>query len=209
MKRRLLLSGAGAAAATLALTGCAGPQVNEYASEKPALDLRQYFNGTLDAYGVFTDRSGQVVRRFTVVMRCQWNGDEGVLDEDFAYSDGTTQKRIWRLTHLGNGRYTGRADDVVGTADGQVAGNAFRWGYTLALPVGGDPSAAGPPQGASAPSGGSAVREATSVGATIVNVDFDDWMYLMDERVMLNKATMSKFGIRLGEVTLSFVRRAN
>jgi hypothetical protein len=208
MKRRLLLSGAGAAAASLALTGCAGPQVSEYASEKPLLDLRTYFNGTLDAYGVFTDRSGKVVRRFTVVMRCQWNGEEGVLDEDFAYADGTTQKRIWRLTHLGNGRYTGRADDVVGIADGQVAGNAFRWGYTLALPVGGDPSAAGPPQGASAPSGGSAVREAASVGATIVNVDFDDWMYLMDERVMLNKATMSKFGVRLGEVTLSFVRRA-
>ena len=181
MKRRFLLSGAGAAAATLALTGCAGPQVNEYASEKPPLDLRQYFNGTLDAYGVFTDRSGKVVRRFTVVMRCQWNGDEGVLDEDFAYSDGTTQKRIWRLTHLGNGRYTGRADDVVGTAEGQVAGNAFRWGYTLALPVDG----------------------------RVWHVDFDDWMYLMDERVMLNKATMSKFGVRLGEVTLSFVRRAN
>jgi hypothetical protein len=38
-------------------------------------------------------------------------------------------------------------------------------------------------------------------------VQFDDWMYLMDERVMLNKAQMSKFGIRLGEVTLSFVKR--
>jgi hypothetical protein len=38
-------------------------------------------------------------------------------------------------------------------------------------------------------------------------VQFDDWMYLMTERVMLNKATMSKFGIRLGEVTLSFVKR--
>lgn len=179
MKRRLLLSGAGAAAATLALTGCAGPQVNEYASEKPPLDLRQYFNGTLDAYGVFTDRSGKVVRRFTVVMRCTWNGDEGVLDEDFTYADGTTQKRIWRLTHRGNGRYEGRADDVVGVAEGQVAGNAFRWGYTLALPVDG----------------------------RVWNVQFDDWMYLLDDRVMLNKAEMSKFGIRLGEVTLSFVRR--
>ena len=145
------------------------------------LDLRQYFNGTLDAYGVFTDRSGQVVRRFTVVMRCTWNGDEGVLDEDFTYSDGTTQKRIWRLKHEGNGRYTGRADDVVGVAEGQTAGNAFRWGYTLALPVDG----------------------------RVWNVQFDDWMYLLDERVMLNKAVMSKFGIRLGEVTLSFVRRSS
>jgi Protein of unknown function (DUF3833) len=178
MKRRLLLT-SGAAAAALALTGCAGPQVTDYSADKPVLDLRQYFNGTLDAYGVFTDRSGKVVKRFTVVMRCTWNGEEGVLDEDFVYSDGTTQKRIWRLKHLGNGRYEGRADDVVGVAQGQTAGNAFRWGYTLALPVDGK----------------------------VWEVQFDDWMYLMDQRVMLNKAAMSKFGIHLGEVTLSFVKR--
>lgn len=178
MKRRLLLT-SGAAAAALALTGCAGPQVTDHTAEKPVLDLRQYFNGTLDAYGVFTDRSGKVVKRFTVVMRCSWNGDEGLLDEDFSYSDGTTGKRIWRLKHLGGGRYEGRADDVVGVAQGQTAGNAFRWGYTLALPVDGK----------------------------VWNVEFDDWMYLMDERVMLNKAAMSKFGIHLGEVTLSFVKR--
>jgi hypothetical protein len=178
MKRRLLLT-SGAAVAALALTGCAGPQIADYAAEKPVLDLRQYFNGTLDAYGVFTDRSGKVVRRFTVVMRCSWNGDEGVLDEDFIYSDGTKEKRIWRLKHLGNGRYEGRADDVVGVAQGQTAGNAFRWGYTLALPVDG----------------------------RVWEVQFDDWMYLMDDRVMLNKAAMSKFGIFLGEVTLTFVKR--
>ncbi|MGI9215766.1 MAG: DUF3833 domain-containing protein [Hydrogenophaga sp.] len=178
MKRRLLLT-SGAAASALALTGCAGPQVTDYSADKPVLDLREYFNGTLDAYGVFTDRSGKVVKRFTVVMRCSWTGEEGVLDEDFVYSDGTTQKRIWRLKHLGNGRYEGRADDVVGVAQGQTAGNAFRWGYTLALPVDG----------------------------RVWEVQFDDWMYLMDQRVMLNKAAMSKFGIHLGEVTLSFVKR--
>jgi hypothetical protein len=178
MQRRLLLAAGLAGAATLA--GCAGPQVGQYAAEKPVLDLRRYFNGTLDAYGIFTDRSGAVVKRFTVVMRCTWNGDEGVLDEDFVYSDGTTQKRIWRLKHLGNGRYSGRADDVVGEAIGETQGNAFRWGYTLALPVDGK----------------------------VWEVQFDDWMYLMDDRVMLNKAEMSKFGIRLGEVTLSFVKRA-
>lgn len=177
MKRRLMLSGG--LAASLGLAGCAGPQVADYATERPLLDLRQYFNGTLDAYGVFTDRSGQVVKRFTVVMRCSWNGEDGVLDEDFVYSDGTTQKRIWRLKHLGEGRYTGTAGDVIGTAVGEARGNAFRWGYTLALPVDG----------------------------RVWNVEFDDWMYLMNDRVMLNKATMGKFGIRLGEVTLSFVKR--
>ena len=167
-------------AATLPwVAACAGPQVQQYAQETPVLDLRSYFNGKVDAWGVFTDRSGQVVKRFTVEMDCSWQGDEGVLDEAFVYSDGTRQRRIWKLRAGPNGSYTGTADDVVGQARGQVSGNAFRWGYTLALPVDG----------------------------SIWHVDFDDWMYLMDDRVMLNKATMSKWGIRLGEVTLSFTRR--
>lgn len=177
MKRRLLLLATSAAAATLA--GCAGPQVADYAGQTPQLDLRTYFNGTLDAFGVFTDRSGKVVKRFTVLMVCSWTGDDGVLDESFTYSDGTLQKRIWRLHREADGRYTGRADDVVGTALGAESGNAFHWQYTLALPVDG----------------------------SVYDVQFDDWMYLMSERVMLNKATMSKLGIRLGEVTLSFAKR--
>lgn len=205
MNRRLLL--AATAATSLLVAGCSSTGIEQYANEKPVLDLQQYFNGTLDAYGVFTDRSGAVVKRFTVVMNCSWTGDEGVLDEDFLYSDGTRQKRIWRLRKTGEGRFVGRADDVVGEALGESRGNTFRWGYTMALPVGGKPSDAGPPQVASAPSGGSAPREAGSVGATIIEVQFDDWMYLMTDKVMLNKATMSKFGVRLGEVTLSFTKR--
>mgnify|MGYP000178480404 FL=1 len=163
----------------LALSACAGPQISDYASQTPILDLRTYFNGTVDAWGLFTDRSGRVVKRFTVVMDCKWQGDEGVLDEAFTYSDGTKQRRIWRLKALPNGRYEGRADDVVGMASGQTKGNAFQWQYTLALPIDG----------------------------SVWHVQFDDWMYLMDERVMLNKAVMSKLGVTLGEVTLSFTRR--
>lgn len=172
---------AAATAASLAtLSACSTPQVQDYAQDTPVLELRDYFKGTLDAYGVFTDRSGQVVKRFTVVMECSWDGDQGVLDERFSYADGSTQRRVWRLTRHANGRYTGVADDVVGTAEGQQSGNAFYWTYTLALPVDG----------------------------RVINVRFDDWMYLMEgERVMLNKAAMSKWGVGLGEVTLSFVKR--
>ncbi len=178
MNRRHLMLTATVAAA-VGLSGCAGPQIGDFAGQKPDLDLKRYFQGKVDAWGVFTDRSGQVVKRFVVEMDCQWTGEEGVLDEQFFYSDGTRQRRVWRLRHLGQGRYTGRADDVVGEASGQTSGNAFRWGYTLALPVDG----------------------------RVWEVQFDDWMYLMDDRVMLNKARMSKWGIYLGEVTLSFTRR--
>ncbi len=177
MKRRLLL--AAATGSALMLGGCASQNIDQYRTEKPELDLKQYFNGTLDAHGVFTDRSGAVVKRFTVVMNCSWQGNEGVLDEDFTYSDGTTQKRVWRLTKLPDGKYTGTAGDVIGTAQGQARGNAFYWTYTLSLPVDGN----------------------------VYEVRFDDWMYLMTDKVMLNKATMSKFGVKLGEVTLSFTKR--
>jgi hypothetical protein len=178
MKRRLVILTA-AISSALAMSGCSTPKVTDYAAQKPVLELRDYFNGTLDAYGVFTDRSGQVVKRFTVVMECSWQGDQGVLDEVFSYSDGTTQRRVWRLQRLADGRFTGQADDVVGTAQGQQSGNAFHWTYTLALPVDG----------------------------RIIEVQFDDGMYLMRGKVMLNKAAMRKWGVGLGEVTLSFVKR--
>jgi len=159
------------------LTGCASaPTPEDYAKETPRLELRRYFDGPITAHGIFTDRSGKVVRRFNVKMTGTWNGDQGVLDEDFTYSDGKKERRVWRLTDLGNGRYSGRADDVVGEAIGLAAGNALNWRYTLAL----------------------------NVDGRVIEVQFDDWMYLMDERVMLNKAVMSKFGIYLGEVTLAF-----
>ncbi len=177
MQRRLLLSAA--AAAPVLLAGCASQNLADYAREKPLLDLAQYFNGRIDAHGIFQDRNGKIVKRFTVVMDCRWNGNQGVLDEAFSYSDGSKQRRVWRLTKHADGRYTGTAGDVVGEAVGQTSGNAFRWNYTLNLPVDGK----------------------------VYEVQFDDWMYLMDERVMLNRATMSKFGVRLGEVTLSFMKR--
>jgi hypothetical protein len=174
MKRTFLI-----AAAVLLLGACAGPNVADYADQKPVLDLKTYFNGELEAHGIFTDRSGRVQRRFVVTMTGTWAGNQGTLDERFAYSDGTTERRVWRLTDEGNGRWTGRADDVVGVAEGSAAGNALNWRYTLKLPVDG----------------------------SVYEVQFDDWMYLMDERVMLNKAVMSKFGIQLGEVTLAFYKK--
>jgi len=174
MKKKILLLASMLAMALLA--ACASPAPADYAAEKPALDLQRYFNGDVTAHGIFTDRSGQVVRRFSVLMKCKWEDDEGVLDEAFIYSDGKTERRVWKLRKWPGGRYTGTAGDVVGTAEGRAAGNAFQWAYTLRLPV----------------------------GDKVWQVQFDDWMYLMDEHVMLNKAVMSKFGVRLGEVTLSF-----
>lgn len=166
-------------ALTLGLLGCSSVGVERYRDQRPALDLKTYFNGTLDAWGMFQGRSGDVQRRFHVVIDAQWSGDTGVLDERFTWADGSNSRRVWTLTQQADGSYRGRADDVVGEAIGEVAGNTLHWRYVLALPVDGK----------------------------VYHVDFDDWMILMNDRVMLNRATMSKWGWRLGEVTLSFVKR--
>jgi hypothetical protein len=168
------------ASAIATLTGCASQDIAQYAAERPSLDLATFFNGKVTAHGMFQNRSGQVVRRFTVEMEGRWEGNQGILDEHFSYSDGKKERRIWRLTKHADGRYSGTADDVVGTAQGQTSGNAFQWAYTLKLPVDG----------------------------SVYEMQFDDWMYLLDDRVMLNRATMSKFGVRLGEVTLSFQKQS-
>lgn len=160
------------------LGGCAGPVPADYANASPRLDLRQYFSGKLIAHGIATDRSGKVLQRFTVDLDGRWQGDQGVLDEQFRYADGRTERRTWTITALPDSRYSGRAADVVGEASGQAAGNALNWRYTLKLPVGND----------------------------VYEVQFDDWMFLVDDQVMLNRAVMSKFGIRVGEVLLSFRR---
>lgn len=158
------------------IAGCGSIDVQRYRERTPALDLRRYFNGTVEGWGMFQKSSGELVKHFHVRIESRWQGDTGSLDEHFTWSDGSTSRRVWTLTDLGNGRYQGRADDVVGIAEGETAGNALRWRYVLALPVDG----------------------------TTWHVDFDDWMFLVTRDVLLNRARMSKLGVPLGEVTLSF-----
>jgi hypothetical protein len=169
-----------ALAALALLAGCSSIDPQIYAKEKPALDLRTYFNGTIEGHGAFMDRGGEVKRRFVVTIKASWNGEVGTLDEDFVWSDGEKEKRVWTLKPAGPGRWTGTAADVKGEAQGIVAGNTLNWQYTFLLK--------------------------TKEGKTY-ELQFDDWMYLIDERVMLNRAVMRFWGFRVGEVLISFNRK--
>jgi hypothetical protein len=166
----------------LLLASCSSVEPAVYADQKPALDMRQYFNGTLVGHGMFTDRGGEVKRRFVVTIKASWAGEVGTLDEDFTWSDGKKERRVWTLRPAPGapGQWIGTAGDVIGEARGTVSGNALNWRYVLKL--------------------------TTDEGKTY-NLDFDDWMFLIDERVMLNRATMSFWGFRVGEVLISFERQ--
>ena len=80
----------------LGLSACgSAPKPTDYQAEQPAMDFRSYFSGPVQAHGMFTDRSGRVVKRFTVEMQGRWSGDSGVLEEDFTYSNGEKERRVW------------------------------------------------------------------------------------------------------------------
>jgi Protein of unknown function (DUF3833) len=160
------------------IASCATLTPQDYARESPKLDLATYFNGKVDGWGMVQDRSGKVLRRMYVELDCKWNGNEGVLDESFQWSDGKTEKRVWKIRKQGD-RYVGTAGDVVGEAQGEAAGNALQWRYVLRLPE--------------------------DVGGYEMNMD--DWMWMVDDKTLTNRTTMSKFGVKFAEITIFFRKR--
>ena len=158
----------------LLLPSCSDHSIKSYSGEEPKINLREFFDGDIYALGIVQDRSGQVIKRFKVDIKAYWNGNKAILDEKFVYSDGTKSSRVWELKEIGASKYEGRADDVVGIASGETAGNTFYFEYDLDLPV----------------------------GDTNYKVNFEDWMYLLDKNTLLARSYMNKWGFNLGEVTI-------
>jgi len=156
------------------ISSCSDHSINSYSGEEPKINLKEFFNGNIYALGIVQDRSGKVIKRFKVDIKAHWEGDKGFLDEKFVYSDGKKDSRLWVLNKMGQSVYEGRADDVLGIANGETVGNVFYFEYNLDLPV----------------------------DETTYNVNFEDWMYLLDKKTLLARSYMSKWGFDLGEVTI-------
>jgi len=158
------------------LGGCGEVKIEDYAGSHPEFRVEEYFAGRTRAWGIFQTRDGALKRQFTVDLEGEMVGDEFVLDEHFVYRDGEVSQRVWRIRRIDAHTYEGRADDVVGVAHGRVFGQALNWRYDLRVEIDGKPW----------------------------TFAFDDWMFLHQDGVLVNRAEMSKFGLRVGEVTLFF-----
>ena len=159
--------------------GCASLAPRQFASTGPAFDPQAFFAGRVHSWGVFENRAGAPTRRFTTASVGRWEGNTLLLDQKFTYQEGTHQQRHWRIRRVDDHRFEATANDVVGTATGEAYGNAFRWEYTVAL----------------------------KPGNPLFDVRLKQWMYLQaDGRSMVNRATVSKFGVEVAQVTEYFRR---
>ncbi|MGM0422514.1 MAG: DUF3833 domain-containing protein [Pseudomonadota bacterium] len=163
-----------AAVALMILSACTGPSLKEYDETTPELKFEDYFNGPIKAWGVVQDWRGNVTRRFDIDLVGSWDGNSGTLEEDFDYYDGEKDQRVWHIQKLADGHYEGKADDINGTAKGQAKGHAVRWKYVMDLDVDGKTYA----------------------------ITFDDWMFLMNDGVLINRSYLKKFGIKVAELTI-------
>lgn len=163
----------------LALTGCSSQRIEDYEKTEPKMDIREYLNGESEAWGVLFDLNGKQDTHFHVTMKGTWKGNEGKLEEHFVFNDGRKDQRVWTIHVTDDNNFTATAHDVVGTAIGTQRGNAVNMQYVLRVP-----------------------RD----GSTI-DLDMDDWMYRIDEKTVLNRTSMRKFGIKVGELMLVFKKK--
>ena len=148
----------------------------DYKYTKPVIKIEEYFQGKVKAWGMLLSRSGQVKRQFTADMKGEFDGKNLILDETFIWNDGEKQERKWNIRKIDDNTYEGTAPDVVGIAKGVSFGSAFKFEYKLLIPY----------------------------KNKRIKVRFDDWIFKQDDKTAINKATMTKFGIKVAELTVLF-----
>ena len=150
----------------------------DFKNIEPTLKIEKYFEGEVKAWGILQDRSGKVTRQFSANMVGKFENNLLTLEVDFFWKDGEKQKRIWQIKKIDENNYTGTAPDVAGEAKGVSYGSAFKFEYNLMIPIKGKN----------------------------IKIRFDDWIFKQDDKVAINRATLTKFGFKVGELTVFFIK---
>ena len=157
------------------LTQCAREAPEQFEKKLPRLDLAEFFNGEIKAQGIATNFFEGTTRRFSAELRGRWQDDRILLNEVWNWDDGEIQPRDWQWIKLSANEWLGKAHDVVEDARGKAVGNTVHWDYSMSV-------------------------KTDSLGE--IEITMDDTMYLLDEKNILNRIDMSKFGIPVGEVII-------
>jgi len=167
----------------LALTGCTaarGP--NAFAAPGPAFDPLAFFDGHVTSWGVEENRAGQPIAIVTTDCVGRMTGPGRLaMVQTLHVGSGPAQIRHWTLWRAGPGRYEATANDMDGAAFGVASGRNLHWRWVLE----------------------------SKPGHSVANVTMDQNFYQMDDGAVMIRTIVTKFGVRLVEVSEQFERRGN
>ena len=149
-----------------------GQSPSDYADGFPQLDVKQCLVGEMVCSGAIFGPFGRVTSTFQADFDIRWEGETGVMSEQFHYNDGSTQFREWRITLNEDGSFVTQADDVPKGGRGVQAGMAVQHLYSIELP--------------------------DDLGGHLL--DTVDWMYLTPDGTIVNRSQFRKFGIKVAEL---------
>jgi hypothetical protein len=128
---------------------------------------------------VVENRDGAPTAIITTTTEAIADGPNSLRMVQHVITGGKDTARHWHMRRLGNGKFEASANDMVGTARGSSSGRTFHWTWTLA----------------------------TKPGNCLFDVSMEQRIYLADNGALMNRTIITKFGVRLAEVSEQFVRR--
>ena len=158
------------------ISGCSNSNMENVVSKNLSFDLLEYFDGETTAWGLIVDRLGNLQRTFKVRLNGNIDNKQLLLKEYFTYNDGETEYREWIITKTETGTYEGKSKDTIGVAEGKQDRNTMRMVYNTMI----------------------------SIGETDIRVSFDDRFVKADKKVVINRAEILKWGIKIADVTIFF-----
>jgi hypothetical protein len=164
-----------------ALLGCSDPlPLKRFADEPQHFDPLVFFTGHVRSWGVLENRSGEPTQRVVTDCVGEADGTDGLhMVQHLTFEDEPARIREWHMRRTGPQTYEATANDMVGVAHGEAAGRAFHWRWTLA----------------------------TDPGNRLADVTLEQWMYLTDTGVMMNRTIITKLGFVVVEVTEAFSKQ--
>lgn len=160
--------------------GCSNNSLDYYGKKRDKIDLRSFFNGEIEGWGAIFDYKGRQTKSFHVAIKGTWNKNNGVLEEWFVFDDGEKTQRTWKVNFSDDVMFIAQAHDVIGKAHGKQNGNAININYVLNIPY----------------------------NNSTINLNMDDWMYLVDKNIIVNRTSMKKFGFKVGEIVLFMQKKS-
>lgn len=144
--------------------------IKDFEGTSPEFLPEAFFNGRLEGWAVLESLTGTLQKRASITAQGQWDASTQTvhLTETYRFDDGHVDTLDWKIRKVASGQYSGLEPRLEGEARGSQAGFAYNWTYTRETPQ---------PDGSSS------------------KLNFDDWFYLIDEKVCIVRGSAGRAGL--------------